>query len=123
LELNIRFINAGVECNHEPRNRGEKELLSIQIFLIVYVIWNVCVFMAMGRDKRQAKLHRRRIPEANLLLMGTVLGGIGLYLGMKYFHHKTAHSKFIVGAPLLIFVNFLVIGFFYYLGNAKLNLF
>jgi len=77
----------------------------------------------MWRDKRRAKLHRWRIPEANLLLMGAALGGLGLYAGMKYFHHKTAHSKFVIGAPVLIMVNFLVIGFSYYVGRYRLNLF
>ena len=81
------------------------------------------MFMAMWRDKRRAKLHRWRIPEASLLLMGAALGGIGLYAGMKYFHHKTAHSKFVIGAPVLVLANLFVIGLLYYLGNSKLNLF
>ncbi|MDR3602109.1 MAG: DUF1294 domain-containing protein [Desulfosporosinus sp.] len=92
-------------------------MLSLEYFLVGYVIWNCYVFVAMGRDKRRAKLHRWRIPEASLLSMGAALGGIGLYAGMKYFHHKTAHSKFVVGAPILILVNFLVIGFLYYAGS------
>ena len=98
-------------------------MLSLQIVLGVYVIWNVYVFIAMWRDKRRAKLHRWRIPETNLLIMGAALGGIGLYSGMKYFRHKTAHSKFVIGAPLLILVNFIVIGLLYYLGSYKLGLF
>jgi len=95
----------------------------LQIFLVVYVIWNLYVFMAMWRDKRRAKLHRWRIPEANLLFMGAALGGLGLYAGMKYFHHKTAHRKFILGAPALILTNVLVIGFLYYAGHYRLNFF
>jgi len=77
----------------------------------------------MGRDKRRAKRHQWRIPELRLLFMGLALGGIGLYAGMKYFHHKTSHSKFTIGAPLLIFVNLLMVGFFYYVWNFKMNLF
>ena len=102
---------------------GENGLLSLKIFLVVYVIWNVYVFMAMWRDKRRAKLHLWRIPEASLLSMGAALGGVGLYAGMKYFHHKTAHPKFVVGAPVLILANILIISFLYYLGSSKLNLF
>jgi len=98
-------------------------MLSLKIFGLVYVLWNIYVFIAMWRDKRRAKLHRWRIPEASLLIMGAALGGIGLYSGMKYFHHKTAHSKFVIGAPLLILENFVVIGFLYYLGSYKLGLF
>jgi len=98
-------------------------MLSLKVFLVVYVLWNSYVFIAMGRDKRRAKLHRWRIPEASLLLMGAALGGIGLYSGMKVFHHKTAHSKFVFGAPILILANFLVIGLVYYAGSYRLNLF
>lgn len=98
-------------------------MLSLKVFLVVYVIWNVYVFVAMWRDKRRAKLHRWRISEASLLFMGAALGGIGLYAGMKYFRHKTAHSKFVIGAPILIIVNFLVIGVLYYAGHYRLDLF
>ncbi|ODA41203.1 DUF1294 domain-containing protein [Desulfosporosinus sp. BG] len=98
-------------------------MFSLKVFLVVYVIWNCYVFIAMGRDKRRARLHRWRIPEASLLFMGAALGGIGLYSGMKVFHHKTAHSKFVIGAPLLILLNLLLLGFFYYAGHYRLNLF
>ncbi|SPF43505.1 conserved membrane hypothetical protein [Candidatus Desulfosporosinus infrequens] len=94
-------------------------MLILKIFLIVYVIWNAYVFVAMGRDKRRAKLHRWRTPEASLLLMGVAFGGVGLYAGMKYFHHKTAHLKFMIGAPIAILVNILVIGFLYYIGLSQ----
>jgi len=77
----------------------------------------------MGRDKRHAKRHEWRIPEASLLLMGAALGGLGLYAGMKYFRHKTSHSKFVIGAPLLILLNGLILGFVYYAGHFRLNLF
>ena len=98
-------------------------MLSIKILLVVYVLWNGYVFAAMGRDKRRAKWHEWRIPEASLLLMGAALGGLGLYAGMKYFRHKTAHSKFVIGTPLLILVNVLTVGFVYYAGHFRLNLF
>lgn len=95
----------------------------LKVIAVVYVLWNGYVFMAMGRDKRRAKRHQWRIPEASLLLMGAALGGIGLYAGMKYFRHKTSHSKFLIGAPLLILSNVLVISFLYYAGHFRLNLF
>ena len=79
-----------------------------------YLLWNFYVFIAMGRDKRRAKLNRWRISEASLFLMGAALGGVGLFAGMKYFHHKTNHTKFLIGAPLLILVNLFMIGLFYY---------
>jgi uncharacterized membrane protein YsdA (DUF1294 family) len=82
------------------------------IIIALYLIWNCYVFVTIGIDKRRAKLKRWRIPEARLLLMGAVLGGVGLYAGMKYFRHKTKHVKFIIGAPVLMIMNFIVLGFF-----------
>ena len=79
--------------------------------------------MAMWRDKRRSKRHEWRIPEASLLLMGAAMGGVGLYAGMKYFRHKTAHSKFVIGAPLLLISNVIVVGLVYYAGHFRLNLF
>ena len=98
-------------------------MLTLKILMVVYVLWNGYVFTAMGRDKRRAKRHEWRIPEASLLLMGAALGGIGLYGGMKYFRHKTNHSKFVIGAPLLLLSNALVVGFVYYYGHFRLSLF
>lgn len=97
--------------------------MSLGIFLGAYFLWNSYVFVAMGRDKRRAKLNRWRIPEARLLFMGAMLGGVGLYAGMKYFHHKTTRLKFTMGAPLLILVNLILIGSVYYLWNSGLKLY
>ena len=97
-------------------------MLILKIFLVLYVIWNGYVFVAMGRDKRRAKRHQWRIPEASLLFMGVAMGGLGLYTGMKYFRHKTTHSKFVIGAPISIVVNILLVSFIYYVGRYRLNL-
>ncbi|MDQ7096960.1 DUF1294 domain-containing protein [Desulfosporosinus sp. PR] len=95
----------------------------LKTFLVVYILWNCYVFIAMGRDKRRAKLHRWRISETSLLGMGVVLGGVGLYAGMKCFHHKTAHKKFVFGVPLLMAFNVVVLGFLLYQGHHRLGLF
>ena len=85
--------------------------MKIEIFLGALLIWNSYVFIAMGRDKHKAKSGEWRIPELNLLLMGVALGGVGLFAGMRYFHHKSHHKKFVIGAPISILVNFLILGY------------
>lgn len=75
----------------------------------------------MGSDKRRARKGQWRISEANLLFKGFIFGGIGLYAGMKVFHHKTSHKKFVIGVPLLIVINFLEIGLLYYAYSFLLN--
>ena len=40
-------------------------IVSIEVFIGAYFVWNMFVFAAMGRDKRRAKRHEWRIPEAS----------------------------------------------------------
>lgn len=98
-------------------------MLTLKILLLVFIAWNGYVFGAMGRDKHRAKLHHWRIPEARLLTMGAALGALGLYAGMKFFHHKTSHPKFKIGVPILILMNLLAISALYYWGHLRMNLF
>ena len=69
------------------------------------LIINVAAFLAYGLDKLLAKLKARhekvpRLPERNLLLLAIVGGGIGAWLGMEVFRHKTQHRSFRVIVPL-----------------------
>lgn len=60
------------------------------------LIINVVAFLAYGGDKLLAKLKEHqpkvpRLPEKNLLLLALVGGGVGAWLGMELFRHKTQH--------------------------------
>lgn len=76
--------------------------------IIIYTIiaLNIFGFLIMGYDKGLAKFHGRRIPERILFLIAAVGGAVGVYGGMKLFHHKTKHPTFVYGIPLLIGLNF-----------------
>lgn len=76
-------------------------------FIILYLlILNTIAFVAMGLDKSKARKHRWRISESSLLVLGFLGGGIGILLGMNFFHHKTKHLKFTIGIPVVIVINF-----------------
>lgn len=92
-------------------------MVSFQIFMAIYVIYNIYVFLVVMRDKRRAERNEWRTPEINLLIMGFALGAIGLFIGMRYFRHKTSNLKFTAGVPLLIFWNVFVISLLYYSGR------
>ena len=70
----------------------------LRIYLITI---NAIAFLLMGLDKRKARKHLWRIPEA--VLMGAALlgGSPGGILGMLAFHHKTRKPKFYLGFPLI----------------------
>ena len=48
------------------------------IVLMVLVLWNAATFLMMYIDKRKARRHRRRIPEATLFT-AAALGGDALH--------------------------------------------
>lgn len=72
--------------------------------IIIYYLLgiNVIAFIVYGIDKLKAKKGRWRIPESTLLLLAIIGGGIGAWLGIKVWHHKTMHKKFRYGVPLII---------------------
>jgi len=64
------------------------------------LIINVLAFVLYGIDKRKAKKAKYRIPESTLLWMARLGGGVGSWLGIKAFHHKTKHVRFRIVVPL-----------------------
>ncbi len=75
------------------------------------IIMNITGFLTMGLDKRRAIRNRWRIPERTLLGIALFGGGIGSYLGMKYFRHKTKHRSFQILLPLTA-ACYLFLGFY-----------
>jgi len=74
--------------------------------LLVYLIAiNLLGFALMGDDKARAKRKKRRIPERRLFLAAFFGGALGVLLGMNRFRHKTLHTSFRVGIPLLLVLN------------------
>lgn len=65
----------------------------------------------MAHDKRKAiQGHsERRTPEGLVFFMAVMFGGVGVYLGMQVFRHKTRIWYFQLGIPLLILQNFATI--------------
>ncbi|MBK5261127.1 MAG: DUF1294 domain-containing protein [Peptostreptococcaceae bacterium] len=81
----------------------------ISIFISIIVIWNLIVFVLYGLDKYNSKGEGHRISERTLLIAAFLFGGLGAFLGMHLFHHKTKHKKFIILIPVSIFVNILTV--------------
>lgn len=77
------------------------------IFLLT--LWNIWTFMIMGIDKYKAKTKCWRVSELHLMLMALFMGGCGMLFGMLIFRHKTKHLKFIIGVPLLLLANIIIL--------------
>ncbi len=65
---------------------------------------NLIAFALFGIDKHKAKRHAYRIPEHTLFLTAWMGGGLGAWIGMYVFHHKTKHKQFRYGIPFLFLV-------------------
>ena len=73
----------------------------ISIIAVGYlVILSFAGLISMGMDKRRAVRNKWRIPERTLLLIAFIGGGIGSFLGMRIFRHKTKHRKFVILLPI-----------------------
>ena len=78
---------------------------SIIILLVAYfLVMNLIGDAIVGVDKAKAKKHAWRIPEATLFSVAILGGSIGCILGMFHFRHKTKHWYFVVGMPLIFFI-------------------
>ncbi len=71
-------------------------------FLLVYLLLlNLVGFVLYGIDKAKSK-HKgnNRIPERVLLWVARLGGGLGCWLGMMLFRHKTKRTRFMILVPL-----------------------
>ena len=71
------------------------------ILLIYLILINLLGFVIYGQDKAKSKRKgNSRIPERTLLWVARLGGGLGCWLGMMLFRHKTKHTRFMVLVPL-----------------------
>lgn len=93
----------------------------IYILIGYIIIINIISFFIMLYDKKQAIYHNFRISEKTIFIVSLLLGGIGTYVGMYVFRHKTKHLKFTIGIPIVIILNIISIFYiFNYLITHKL---
>lgn len=78
-----------------------------QVILAILVALNLWSFLVMWNDKRRSmRGHNvQRISEGKMFFMATMFGGVGVYLGMMWFRHKTKKWYFKIGIPILILQN------------------
>ena len=81
------------------------------MLIICLVAVNVVTFLTFGIDKWKARHAKWRINETQLLALAVLGGGIGAWLGMKVWHHKTMHKKFKYGIPVIVIIQLAIIGY------------
>ena len=77
--------------------------LLIYLALISLVSITVTVYDKIAAKRRP----KRRVPEKALMLLGALGGAAAMYAVMLLIRHKTKHTKFMVGLPIIIAVQVL----------------
>jgi uncharacterized membrane protein YsdA (DUF1294 family) len=84
--------------------------MTVRLIIITYfILINILGYIMMWTDKRRAVKHAYRIPEANLFVIALLGGSIGSIAGMYIFHHKTRHWYFVIGMPLILLIQIILI--------------
>ena len=84
------------------------------------LVINVLALAVYGLDKVLAKIKAhapktRRVPEKTLLLLAALGGGIGAWLAMELFRHKTQHRSFRICVPLFTTIwTVVIVGLYLY---------
>ncbi len=87
-------------------------LITIGAYLLVVNLWG---FVQMYMDKRRSERYYWRISEFSLFIPALLGGAVGCLLGMRLFHHKTQHLKFVIGMPLILVIHIAAVILFFLL--------
>ena len=74
----------------------------MQLLSVYLIVINIVGFALMAWDKRCAIDHAWRISEKTLFIVALIGGSFGCWIGMYAFRHKTQHTKFVLGMPLIL---------------------
>lgn len=84
----------------QPFSVMQNSILGIILLINLY---SFCLFYI---DKQRAIKHKYRISEKQLLISSFLLGGIGAWLGMRTFRHKTQKTIFKISVPIAALLSF-----------------
>ena len=80
-----------------PENRT-----GLLVFAIYMALLSIVSMVVTIVDKINAVSHRRRVPEKTLLILAALGGSVAMYLTMLVIRHKTKHIKFMLGIPIIV---------------------
>ena len=76
----------------------------MKLFLYYFLIINLYGIFVMYSDKKKSKKGRWRTPENTLFIIALAFGALGIFMGMRFFRHKTKHKKFTLGIPMILII-------------------
>jgi uncharacterized membrane protein YsdA (DUF1294 family) len=76
---------------------------------IYFVAISLLAVIITVYDKRAAQKKKWRVRESTLLLIAALGGSVTMLLTMHVIRHKTKHAKFMVGIPVIIVLQIVLI--------------
>ena len=80
------------------------------------LIISIVAIIVTVKDKVSAKIDARRTPEKTLLIISALGGSCAMLVTMLLIRHKTRHIKFMLGIPLILIVQTIIVYYLYSLG-------
>lgn len=83
--------------------------MMLKYFYLYLLFINVIAVIVCFTDKIKAKNGSYRIPERTLFVISILGGSFGMYVAMKTIRHKTKHNRFMIGIPLIMILQVLLL--------------
>lgn len=82
---------------------------TIKWIIVWLVIVNVIGVLVTSWDKRRARRREWRVRESTFWMIAALGGGLLTFLTMLFIHHKTRHRSFMIGIPLIVLAQMVVV--------------
>ena len=94
------------------------ENLALSIFLAYIAVISLISVIVCIYDKKISKKIRvaLRSPEKTLMLLSALGGSVAMFITMQIIRHKTKHVKFMLGIPLIIIVQAVIVFLLFHFG-------
>lgn len=82
------------------------------------IIINILAVVFTVSDKLRAIKHKRRISEFTLMTLAVLGGSVAMLITMLIIRHKTRHLKFMLGIPIIILIQLVIVFFVWRIINV-----
>ena len=79
------------------------------LFIPYIALISVIAIIITVKDKICAKTDKSRTPEKKLLLISALGGSAAMLLTMLLIRHKTRHMKFMIGIPVILSAQIIIV--------------
>ncbi len=83
-------------------------MIALRYFIAYVLVVSAIAVLLTVVDKRNARLHRWRIPERTLFFAALCGGSAAMWITMRLIRHKTKHKRFMLGLPVIFLLQCLL---------------